>query len=343
MNNQDILTRVIDALRPFEAIEKARDSRDVNAWSVATDMRDRLAALRDDLAAQIRMDIATNAGRGNAAKTIRAFLKAVGKDPRESLHYPWIDEQGRECYCDGFRAFRLNNPLGLVKRPDDAGETINLAKIYPDSLAGWKELPMPTIAEIKTHIALSKANGAKLLWRFGPGKPTVNAHYLLDAAMVFPDADKIFWNTLVSPMMIQSRDGDGLILPVRVAGETQQEPASDEERKAVADYEAKQEANRQEIKERTKAICEAHNREHEANVAMDQAVARWKTLEAGVKNASNDALKSGLMEQMANAQREYAKAAFKRHQAILDYDPEVYISADQFEFLVKLLYGINAA
>ena len=141
MNNQDILTRVIDALRPFEAIEKARDSRDVNAWSVATDMRDRLAAIRDDLAAQIRMDIATNAGRGNAAKTIRAFLKAVGKDPRESLHYPWIDEQGRECYCDGFRAFRLNNPLGLVKRPDDAGETINLAKIYPDILAGWKELP----------------------------------------------------------------------------------------------------------------------------------------------------------------------------------------------------------
>jgi hypothetical protein len=182
-----------------------------------------------------------------------------------------------------------------------------------------------------------------ILWRFGPGKPSVNAHYLLDAAMVFPDADKLFWNTLITPLMIQSQDGDGLILPVRVAGETQQEPASDEESKAVADYEAKQEANRQEIAERTKAICEAHNREHEANVAMDEAAARWKTLEEGVKNASNDALKSGLMEQLADAQREYAKAAFKRHQAILDYDPEVYINADQFEFLVKLLYGINAA
>lgn len=343
MNNQEILTRVIDALRPFEAIEKARDSRDVNAWSVATDMHDRLAALRADLEAQIRMDIASNAGRGNAAKTIRAFLKAVQKDARESLHYPWIDADGRECYCDGYRAFRLNNPLRLVERPDNAGETIDLARIYPDSLDGWKTVPMPTIAEIKAHIALQKANGAKLLWRFGPGKPTVSAKYLLDAATVFPDAEQMFWNKLVTPMVIRGRDGDGLILPVRVSGETEQEPASDEERKAVADYEAKQEANRQEAAERTQAICKAHDKEHEANMAMDQAAARWKTLEEGVKNASNDNLKSGLMDQLADAKREYAKAAIKRHQAILEYDPEVYMNADQFEFLAKMLYGINAA
>lgn len=346
MNNQEILTRVIDAIRPYEAIEKARDSRDVNPWSVACDMHERLAALRDDLQAQIRWDIARNAGNGNAARTIRAFLKAVKKDARESLHYPWIDSEGRECYCDGYRAFRLNNPLRLVERPENAGETINLARIYPDSLAGWKELPMPTIAEIKTHIALAKANGSdrrSALWRFGPGKPTVRADYLLDAATVFPDAEKIFWNTLVSPLMIQGRDGDGLILPIRVKDEVQPEPASDDERKAIEAYDAKVEANREAAKERTQAICKAHDKEHEANVEMDQAAARCKVLEEGVKNASNEVLKSGLMEQLAGARREYALATLKRHAAILEYDPTEYISAEQFEFLAQMMYDDNAA
>ena len=346
MNNQEILTRVIDALRPYEAIEKARDSRDVNAWSVASDMHERLAALRDDLATQVRMDIATNAGSGNAAKTLRAFLKAQKNDMRESLRYPWIDADGRECYCDGFRCFRLNNPLRLVERPDDAGTPMDLGRIYPDSLAGWKALDMPTIAEIKAHIALQKANGVArrdVLWRFGPNLPTVNATYLLDAAMVFPDADKLYWNTIITPLVIGGRDGDGLILPVRTKGATQPEAASDEERQAREAYDAKVEANRQEAVERTRAICEAHDREHEANKAMDEAAARWKTLEAGVKNAKNETLRAGLMEQLADAKRAFAKAELQRHAARLEYDPDTYMDAEHFEIIAKMLYGDNAA
>ena len=343
MNNQDILTRVIDAIRPFEAIEKANDSRDVNPWSVAGEMHERLVALRDDLSAQIRMDIARNAGSGNAARIIKAFLKAAKKDPRESLRYPWIDGDGRECYCDGFRAFHLNNPLRLVDRPANAGEPIDLARIYPDSLDGWKELPMPTIAEIKTHIALIKANGGKLIWRFGPGKPSVNARYLLDAATVFPDAERLYWNRLVTPMVIRGRDGDGLILPVRDADNVEQEPATDDERKAVEAYDAKVAANREADQQRVKAICEAHDREHAANVEMDQAAARCQALQKGIDNAKNETLRAGLMEQLADARRQFALAAFKRHAAILEYDSESWMSLEQFDLLVAMLYGDDAA
>ena len=330
MNTQEILTRL------NKACELCVDKFDAALFQ----------DLARDLREQLRMEIACNAGQGNAAKAIRAFLKAVKKDARESLHYPWIDSAGRECYCDGYRAFRLNNPLRLVERPDDAGKPIDLDGIYPDSLAGWKEVPMPTIAEIKTHIALQKSNGVDrrdILWRFGNGKPAVNANYLLDAAMIFPDAERLFWNTLVSPLVIASFDGDGLILPVRTKDAAQPEPASEDERKAIEAYDAKQEAQRQKAAERTRAICEAHNREHEANMAMDAAAARCKVLEDGVKNASNDNLKSGLMEQLADARRDFARASLQHHAAILEYDPEVYISVEQFEILAKMLYGVNAA
>lgn len=330
MNTQEILTRI------NEACKRCVDKGDAALFEdIARELRE-----------QLRMEIASNAGCGNAAKTLRAFLKAQKNDAREGLRYPWIDGQGRECYCDGFRCFRLNNPLRLVERPDDAGTPVDLGRIYPDSLTGWKELPMPTIAEIKTHIALQKANGVErraVLWRFGEGKPTVNAVYLLDAAMVFPDADRLYWNTIITPLVIGGRDGDGLILPVRMKGATQPEAASDEERRAREAYDAKVEANRKEIDERCKAIRDAHDRENEASKAMDEAAARCKTLEKGVKNASNETLRAGLTEQLNDARREFARASLRRHAAILEYDPNASMDAEQFEVIAKMLYGDNAA
>ena len=330
MNTQEILTRLNEACKLCE-----------NKHDAAL-----FEELARELREQLRTEIARNAGNGNATKTLRAFLKAQKNDARESLRYPWIDDQGRECYCDGYRAFRMNNPLRLVECPKNAGKTIDLGRIYPDSLTGWKELTMPTIAEIKEHIALQRANGVQrraVLWRFGPNRPTVSAVYLLDAAMVFPDADRIFWNTIVTPLVIGGRDGDGLILPVRVKGETQPEPANDEERKAREAYDAKQEAIRREELERAKAICEAHDREHAANLQMDQAAARCQVLEKGVKNASNDNLRDGLMDQLTDARREFARASIERHAAILEYDPDVSMDVEQFETLMKMLYGELAA
>ena len=72
-------------------------------------VRCKLESLSADLAEQVRTEYAASRGEANAAKTISALLKAVRKDcGKTALHYAWIDGKGRQCVCDGYRAFRLN-------------------------------------------------------------------------------------------------------------------------------------------------------------------------------------------------------------------------------------------
>lgn len=227
MKTQEILTRVNDALRPFEAIEKARDSRDVNAWSVATDMRDRLAALVSDLEAQVRGEIAASNGTVNATRTITRILNRCKKESfRTSLHYAWQDKDGRQCICDGFQAYRLKEPLPLEPRPDNAGDPIDLDKIFPDIGKDYAPVPLPSLQEVKSFIAIERAKytgkrgGFVALWDFGAGKPVVNAEYLRDLLQVFPDAAEIFCGTglkMLSPLVVRCDAGDAVMLPVRAS------------------------------------------------------------------------------------------------------------------------------
>lgn len=153
------------------------------------------------------------------------MLKGLQKtDHRRALHYAWIDSQGRQCACDGFRAYRLNEPLPLEPRPDDAGDGIDLDKVVPDIASGYDALPMPAAAEVKAHIALERAakgRGFSPLWDFGPGRPVVSAPYLLDLLTVLPDAAEIYCrhgvSGLVSPLYARSERGDAILLPVRLA------------------------------------------------------------------------------------------------------------------------------
>ena len=50
----------------------------------------------------------------NAAKNITRMLSALKKrDCRTAMHFAWIDDKGRQCICDGFRAYRLTEHLLL--------------------------------------------------------------------------------------------------------------------------------------------------------------------------------------------------------------------------------------
>lgn len=184
-----------------------------------------LSALRDDLAAQVRKEAASSRGVGNAAATITRMLNGLKKTDkgRIALHYAWIDDKGRQCVCDGFRAYRLNEPLPLEPRPDDAGNGIDLDKVVP-KVDGktFDALPLPSVADLKAHIALERAeNGRKhcALWDFGPGRPVVSAAYLLDLMAVLPDAAEIFVQRgpagLFSPLYVKSERGDAVLLPIR--------------------------------------------------------------------------------------------------------------------------------
>ena len=219
MKTQEILARVNDAMAPYAAIERGS----CNAEGIAFDIKTRLDLLAADLEAQLRQEIASAKGTGNATRTVTAMLNAVKRNDtcRTSLHYAWTDKQGRQCVCDGYRAFRLNEPLELEPRPADADEPIDLDKIVPDTSAdGWLTMPLPTVKEVKAHVAVERAKNRRggVIWDFGEGRPAVNAAYLIDALTVLPDAAEVFYRPgvgLLSPLVFKAANGDGVLLPVR--------------------------------------------------------------------------------------------------------------------------------
>lgn len=181
--------------------------------------RCKLEALSADLAEQVRTEYAASRGEANAARTISALLKANKKDSgRTALHYAWIDGKGRQCVCDGFRAFRLNEALPLEERPADAGEPLNLDKVVPDIRRGYAAAALPGAKEVKAFIALERAaKGRKVspVWDFGKDKPAVNAAYLVDLLNVLPDATEIYYGGPFAPLYAKSERGDAVLLPVR--------------------------------------------------------------------------------------------------------------------------------
>ncbi|MBR1567275.1 MAG: hypothetical protein IJ649_11025 [Oscillospiraceae bacterium] len=297
MNTQEILTRVNDAIAPYSVIEKAEDSRSYNAETVAWNMRERLAALRADLEAQVRLEIAASSGNLNATRTIKKLLERCKKDSvRPALHYAWLDKDGRQCICDGFIAIRLKEPLPLEPRPDNVGDGIDIDKIMPDG-KGYAATPLPSLKELRAHIAIEKAKaggkrGANVLWDFGEGKPVVNAHYLLDIMSVFPDATEIFHGVsekIMSPLFLRSERGDAILLPVRAARSVAEvaaaRQAKEDERKALEaraaelgiDPEALRE--REERRAKRKAQAEKALKDQLAHIRMEMALSADYALE----------------------------------------------------------------
>ena len=222
MTTEEILTRV-NAARAALARDEAPGVE-----------LDRLA---HDLAAQIRREAAASQGCMKAEKVISSLLKAVKKDRPGyiALHYAWIDAAGRQCVCDGYRAFRLVEPLPLEARPDCAGEPVKLETCMPSSSKGLKAVPLPAAHEVFSAIALQRAaytgkrGGFCPEWDFGEGLPVVNAHYLLDLLTVLPDAVEAFVKpreAAVSGLYVTTAKGEGMIMPLKTEAKVKQYTAA---------------------------------------------------------------------------------------------------------------------
>lgn len=347
MTTQEILARVNDAMAPFAPVESAQDSRGYNAESVMRDMHGKLRLLAADLEAQLRQEIAASHGTGNAARIISAMLKEQ-LNSRKSLAYPWIDSQGRQCACDGFQAYRLRNHLALPERPDDAGEPIDLDRIFPPDLNGWKPLPMPSAKELRAFIAVERAKwtGRKkdfnAAWSFGEHAPSVNAQYLLNAATVFPAAKTIFWNTLVSPLVLPCDAGDALVMPIRDANKSQPAPASDDERKAIEDENARKQQLVKENEERCAAIRKAHD-EYDAagEVSVNAQRAQMKALTDAKKaeKSGDAAAKDAAMQAYYTACEDDAKARIRQYAATSVFSSGYSVELVDFERVLRKLYA----
>lgn len=230
MNTQDILTRINGALSRYSVVDAAEDSRGYNAYSLLSDVRADLTAIAGDLEAQLRREAAASQGTTSATRVITAMLNHQKKrDCRVALHYAWLDKQGRQCACDGFRGYRLNEPLPLEPRPESAGDGINFDAIFPKALEGYSNAPLPSVKELKAHIAVEKAKWTGKrgqccpLWFFDGGTVAVRADYLLDMMAVFPDAKEIYHGTgikAMSALYVKSERGDGILMPIRTEAAT---------------------------------------------------------------------------------------------------------------------------
>lgn len=345
MTTQEILTRVNDAMRPYGEILAATDSRSYNADSIAYAMHDALQSLAADLEAQLRLESAAKGGTLSATKVLTKLLNGLKKhDRRECLHYAWIDADGRQCICDSYQAYRLNEPLPLEPRPDDAGKPIDLSRIIPPSVDGWKRLPLPSAQELRAFITLERAkNGGKrgtnAVWSFGDHAPSVNAEYLLNAVQVFPNAAEIFWDTLVTPLVIQDAAGDGILLPIRVLNKTMPEPANDAERKAMDDAKAFRDKRSAEIKAEADERVQANREISELIDSRDAAKKSWLMLTAEAEHAETDAAREDARKRAVYAGREYARIRLRLHHLQMLVDPTNKLELDEFTEIVNLLYA----
>lgn len=183
-----------------------------------------LSNLANDLAAQVRMEYAASRGQSNAQRVIVSLLNAVKKEGgyRPALEYAWVDANGRQCVCDGYRAFRLTEALPLEERPDDVGDPVNLDKVFPN-LNDYATMPLPSMQEVKAFIALERAKygrrysqEASKVWDFGEYKPAVNSRYLLDLLTVLPDTTEIYYKpaNMYAPLYAKGERGEALLCPV---------------------------------------------------------------------------------------------------------------------------------
>ena len=184
-----------------------------------------LESLQQELRELIRSETAKAQGRGNAAATVRKMLKSCENSGRRVLGYAWKDAQGRQITLDGYRAYRLLEPLPLPELPEELQrDKIDVEKIFPSATCERLPVPLPSVQELKAFITIQRAeHGRKHIpvWDFGPNLPHVNAVYLLDLLTVMPDA-VLTANAaqdakrFTSPLHATGKAGDALILPVMV-------------------------------------------------------------------------------------------------------------------------------
>lgn len=145
----------------------------------------------------------------------------------------WIDEEGKQCVCDGHRGFRLNSPIELTAVPELSadGSRFNLAQIIAPIRKNTLRLTLPTVAEVRAKIKTDRAEWAakrhrkgetfKASYDFGPGLPSVDANYLIDFLQLFPDGEAFTseQKPYITPIYFRSADGEGVLCPIRKATE----------------------------------------------------------------------------------------------------------------------------
>ncbi|MBQ1847290.1 MAG: hypothetical protein II135_04720 [Clostridia bacterium] len=196
-------------------------ARSVNA------LIDALARIEYYTLEDMKNHAAKSAGRADVKKLLERVCKSAEKiRPGSPLSKDVRDADGRQIVCDGYRLYRITEPVELAAEYDGAGAdspAIRIANTIKTS-DYTRELPVPTAADLKIIIAEQKAKNkaskskckVPAIYDFGDGFPAVNAEYLLDVINLYGENVKLTAGVNnYSMIYIEGEIGDGLICPVK--------------------------------------------------------------------------------------------------------------------------------
>ena len=198
-------------LKGWDAIENYKtESQDLQLINL-------LKLLQQDIAAQENK----KSGRGNLQKAMDAIVKNAKKKAQNINLYGYAREGDYTVVCDGYRVIRTKEEIQYTEQVEGFPAVSKMTEEARQNAVN--ELIMPTIGDLKAYIKLMKAEDKKtkclgILYTFegeGEQQPTVDAEYLLDILIAFPDARGKFAN-LISPIYFEGEQGDGIILPIRI-------------------------------------------------------------------------------------------------------------------------------
>lgn len=136
--------------------------------------------------------------------------------------YPLYDDQGRQIICDGFRAFRLRDPMPLPEVHSTLEHLHSFELIMKDAKENCQLIifDVPSPATLRAFISQQRKLKQPLVWDLGPELPAVNAKYLLDLLTMMPNPLLCARTTrdkyrFFGPIHAESKLGDAVLMPVR--------------------------------------------------------------------------------------------------------------------------------
>lgn len=202
-----------------EAIAKLNDAMDALNFGGVGVAAESIRQTIEFLTERLRMESAKSVGAAGKVK----ILDKIGNNPnRAAIDGAWLDEAGRQCVTDGYRAFRFYSPLPLRELDTGKALPVELSRAYGDTLrftgSDYLEIPLSLVdsqkfrAELKKLKALNKA--AKPAVKIG--EAYFNASYFMDMLSVFPAAT--LYVAKEKPYDVAFAccpEGDALLLPIR--------------------------------------------------------------------------------------------------------------------------------
>lgn len=178
-----------------------------------------LAEIADDLRAAIAEQTEKAAGRGSAQ---RAMLRLVKRAPRENVRCAWMQD-GNQCACDGVIAVEVFAPLAGIPEADPGVVPLDVSRIIePARYNSGLPVPVPSLAELKSHIKIYRAEhrfkkGTSVPLDLGEDLPLLDAVLLADIREIVPDAKFTAsgYNPQTRMVYFEGSAGRGVICPIR--------------------------------------------------------------------------------------------------------------------------------